>query len=147
MIAPSLALANLWPAAQPAPAAEASASDSTQTVRRVRVRGQMIVRVPVRPRRASPIRYRLAEGPECLDTDQLAGALIAGKRELDFVMKDRSVMRVSMERSCPSLDFFSGFYLRPEDDRLCMRRDSIRTRMGEECGIAAINRIEVVRAP
>lgn len=114
-------------------------------VRRVIVRGQLVVRVPVRPRSlpgSTPIYYNLRDGPRCLSSRQIAGAAISGQRSVDFLLADRRRMRVEMSSDCPSLDFYGGFYLQPTDDRLCANRDVIRTRMGGSCKIEKFHLLE-----
>jgi hypothetical protein len=45
-------------------------------------------------------------------------------------------MRAKLERSCPALDYYFGFYIMPAaDGQICADRDSIRSRVGGECGI------------
>jgi hypothetical protein len=35
-----------------------------------------------------------------------------------------------------AIDFFQGFYVKPsKDGRICQERDTIRSRLGAECGI------------
>lgn len=132
---------------QPAQTPQAEADAEPPPVRRVIVRGQLIVRVPVRPRqsRVSPQSYFLRDGPRCLPSRAIAGALISGKRSVDFVLADRRRMRVEMENECSGLDFYGGFYLQPTDDQLCADRDVIRTRMGGSCRIEKFHLIEARR--
>ena len=60
-------------------------------------------------------------------------ALLSGPRSVDFVLADRSRVRAEFDEDCPALDFYGGFYLQPEDDRLCAKRDAIHSRMGGSC--------------
>lgn len=113
-----------------------------QVVRRVIIRDQLILKVPVQPQQSSRAGYRLREGPRCVPADAIGGAMLAGKRNIDFVLIDRRRVRVEMDRDCPSLDFYGGFYLQPEDHLICAGRDSIRTRMGGNCQIAKFQMIE-----
>ena len=125
--------------------AESPPDPPAPQVRRVIVRGQLVVRVPVRPRStpgSSPVYYNLREGPRCLSSRDIAGAAISGQRSVDFLLANRQRMRVEMSSDCPSLDFYGGFYLQPTDDRLCANRDVIRTRMGGSCKIEKFHLLE-----
>lgn len=140
-LAPLLALAQAGTtdaaSAAPVPAAESE-------VRRVIIRNRLVIRVPVRPRRAEPVRYELVDGPKCLDSEDILGARIAGRRSIDFVLRNRQVVRMTTDRECPSLDFYGGFYVQPGDQRVCARRDAIRTRMGSSCQIEEFHSLRAV---
>jgi hypothetical protein len=51
------------------------------------------------------------------------------------VMANRARVRAQFDEGCPALDFYGGFYLQPEDERLCARRDAVHSRMGGSCRI------------
>ena len=140
---PLLALSGLG-FSQPAAAPQADAESEPPPVRRVIVRGQLIVRVPVRARQSqvTPQSFTLRDGPQCLPSRAISGALISGKRSVDFVLQDRRRLRVEMENDCSGLDFYGGFYLQPSDDQLCADRDIIRTRMGGSCRIEKFHLLE-----
>ena len=40
-----------------------------------------------------------------------------------------------MDSDCPALDFYGGFYLQPDDERICAKRETIRSRVGGSCRI------------
>lgn len=107
-----------------------------QTVRSVTIREEVIMRIPIRPRPgAARIEWREKRGPRCIATANIAGAMLSGRNSVDFVLRDRRRLRARLDSDCPALDFYDGFYVQPEDYRLCMRRDVIRSRMGGECRI------------
>jgi hypothetical protein len=121
------ALAALFSAADAAP---------PQVVRRLVLQDTLIIKVPVRPAAALPrFEWDERKGPKCLATDAIAGAQLAGPSAIDFVMADRSRVRAVMDDDCPALDFYGGFYVEPTDDRLCAKRDEIRSRVGASCQI------------
>jgi len=62
-------------------------------------------------------------------------ALLSGPEQVDFVLADRSRIRAQFNEDCPALDFYGGFYLQLQDDRLCARRDAIHSRIGTSCTI------------
>lgn len=103
---------------------------------RIRVQG---VRVPPK------VEWKERRGPRCIEAGAIAGAAVLGPRSVDVVLRDNSRLRVKLDSSCPALDFYRGFYLRPtEDGRICAERDVIRSRMGGQCGIDAFRRLEPV---
>ena len=110
-------------------------AESPQPVRRMVVRDEIILRIPVRPRPSPAIEWKERKGPRCLDTNRLAGAMLSGPSSIDFVLRDRRRFRAEMDSECPALDYYNGFYLLPEDDRLCAKRDFVRSRVGGSCRI------------
>ena len=113
-----------------------------QVVRRMVVRDEIILRIPIRPRPSRPIEWKEGKGPRCLDTDRLAGAMLSGPSSIDFVLRDRRRFRAHMDSECPALDFYNGFYLQPEDDRICARRDFVHSRVGGDCRIERFKSLE-----
>ena len=116
-----------------------AAQDSTQpqVVRRVVVQDQVIISIPVRPRTRSSQRFDWKEekGPKCVRSGRIAGAILSGPSSIDFVMRDRTRVRALMDDECPALDFYKGFYLQPDDDRICAKRETIQNRVGASCRI------------
>ena len=106
-----------------------------QVVRRMVVRDEIVLRIPIRPRPMRPIEWKEGKGPRCLDTDRLAGAMLSGPSSIDFVLRDRRRFRAELDNECPALDFYTGFYLQPDDDRVCAKRDEVRRRDGGGCRI------------
>ncbi|MFL6733488.1 MAG: hypothetical protein ACJ8EY_02200 [Sphingomicrobium sp.] len=104
------------------------------TVSRVMVQDEVIVRVPVEP---TPHQFEWVEhkGPKCIDTEDIRGARLSGPEQVDFMLRNRKRIRAQFEDHCPALDFYQGFYLNTDDDRLCAKRDSIHSRMGGSCRI------------
>lgn len=120
----------------------ATAQDDTQgdepqpVVRRLIVERQLLLRVPVRPRPAMQ-RFNWIGGKRfrCVHTSAIRGALLAGPDHVDFLLPQRRRIRATFDGNCPALDFYGGFYLKTEDHRLCIRRDSVHSRMGGSCRI------------
>ena len=106
-----------------------------QVVRRMVIRDEIILRIPIRPRPSPAIEWKESKGPRCLDTDRLAGAMYSGPSSIDFVLRDGRRFRAEMDGECPAIDFYKGFYLQPDDDRLCAKRDFVRSRVGGSCRI------------
>ena len=106
-------------------------------VRVMTVEQRLIVRVPVRPNAKGRLRWEESDyGPKCLPITALAGASLAGNDGIDFVLRGRQRVRAKLDDDCDGLDFWDGFYLQPEDRRICAGRDAIRSRAGGVCGIS-----------
>jgi len=127
-----LAFFSLFPALFGA-AAQASADD--QVVRRVVIHDQVILRIPVRPRLTRPIEWTERKGPKCLPSNSIAGAVLSGPSSIDFIMRNRQRVRAVMDSDCPALDFYGRFYLQPDDEFICAKRETIRSRVGGICRI------------
>ena len=111
-------------------------------VTRLVVREEVIMRVPViRPRMMRPIRWEEKKGPKCIGASQIIAAALGDERSVDFLLRDRSRIRAQMDEDCPTLDFYGNFYIQPEDERLCAKRDEIRSRIGGSCRIAKFRRM------
>lgn len=121
--------------------AHAAPAGETMRDAQVTVQQRIIVRVPTRPDRGVPapgptMEWRESEGPSCLQADQIATAKI-GDRSIDFILRDQRRVRARLARRCDGLNYYRGFYLdRATDGRICAGRDSIRSRMGGQCGIS-----------
>lgn len=112
-------------------------------VRRVVIEDMLILRVPVRP---VPPRLLFEwvehKGPKCLAQQSIAGAFLSGPSSIDFIMADRSRVRAKLDDDCPALDYYGQLYLQPEDDRICAKREEIRSRMGGSCRIERFRSLE-----
>ncbi len=107
-----------------------------QSVTRLVVQDEIILRVPIQPRPLMPqIEWEEHKGPKCIAVAALRRALMSGPQQVDFILADRSRVRAELNENCPALDFYGGFYLQLQDDRLCRGRDAIHSRMGGSCTI------------
>jgi hypothetical protein len=112
-------------------------------VRGMIVHQQIIIRVAPGPRangRAGMSRrtmsWREEHGPRCIPTRQIAHADQLGQESIDLVLRDATRVRARLERRCPALDYYYGFYVSPNrDGMICADRDTVRTRSGATCGI------------
>lgn len=112
------------------------------TVTRLVVREEVILRVPViRQRVMRPIRWEEKKGPKCIGAGQIVAAALGDERSVDFLLTDRSRIRARMDDDCPTLDFYGNFYIQPEDEKVCAKRDEIRSRIGGSCRIAKFRRM------
>ena len=132
------AFLGLFPALLGLPAMIGITADAPQdgsVVRRVVIRDEVILRIPVRPRVSPMIEWSEHKGPKCIAINRIAAAMLSGPSSIDFVLRDRSRMRARMDSDCPALDFYDGFYLQMKDDRICAKREAISSRVGTSCRI------------
>jgi len=127
----------------------ASSQDDSQgeepqpSVSRLVVERQWIVRVPVRPQRdVQGFEWGEGKKVKCFPTKEIRGALLSGVDHVDFLLGQRQRVRASFDGNCPALDFYGGFYLKTDDDRVCARRDSVHSRMGGSCRIDRFRRLK-----
>ena len=106
-----------------------------QAVRRMVVRDEVILRIAIRPRPSPAIEWKERKGPRCLDTNKLAGAMYSSPSSIDFVLRDRQRVRAETDGECSAMDFYGGIYLQPDDERICAKRDFVRSRVGGSCRI------------
>jgi hypothetical protein len=111
-------------------------ADAAPSVRSMTIEQRLIVRVPVRPRLRGHLHWEEVDyGPKCLPVGAIAGASLAGPDGIDFVLRNRQRVRAKLDDDCGGLDFYDGFYVQPQDRRVCARRDSISSRVGRTCEI------------
>jgi len=111
-------------------------------VTRLVVEQEVILRVPVvRPRAPRPVRWIDKKGPKCIPSGQIVAAALGDEQSIDFLLRDRSRVRARLDEDCPTLDFYGNFYIQPEDDQVCARRDEIKSRIGASCRIEKFRRM------
>lgn len=119
------------------------------------LRERIIIRIPLpglraalsrRPAAPPPMtRWRTRKGPRCVPLSALAGAQVAAPASVDLILKGGMRVRAALQSSCPALDYYGGFYLRPTDDgKVCADRDAIHTRAGGACEIERFRRLVAV---
>ena len=107
-----------------------------QTVTRLVIEDEVILRVPVQPHPMFPdIGWIERKGPKCIPAAAIRRALLSNSEQVDFILANHSRVRAQLDEDCPALDFYAGFYLQPRDERLCARRDAIHSRIGGSCTI------------
>lgn len=112
-----------------------------QSVRRVVVQDTVTFRIPVRPAPPRPLEWVESKGPRCLPTESIIGASLQPSGEVDFLLRGRKRVRAEFDRNCMALDFYRGFYVSPRDDRLCAKRDRLRSRAGGTCKIRRFHKL------
>jgi hypothetical protein len=126
---------------QPSPSAA-----SPVRLAQVRIQQHIVIRVP----RPEPVRRIAAPPPaplppiawvekradDCVSAESLSGAAIIRSDSVDLVLSGGRRVRAKLGNECPALDFYAGFYVKPnKDGKLCAKRDSFRSRSGGECRI------------
>jgi hypothetical protein len=107
-----------------------------QSVTRLIVQDEVILRVPILPR---PMMQRIEwvehKGPRCIPTGAIRRALLSGPQQVDFLVAGGGRIRAAFDEDCPALDFYAGLYLQPQGEQLCVRRDAVHSRIGGSCTI------------
>lgn len=91
-------------------------------------------------------KWKEKHGPKCVQAKAIAGAALISQNSVDLILKDNRRLRARLERSCPALDYYYGFYITPNPDgRVCADRDVIRSRMGGACQIDRFRLLKLAR--
>lgn len=86
--------------------------------------------------------FRETRGPRCIKRAHIAGASLNGASGIDFMLRDGTRFRTRLQRSCPALNYYAGFYLNPTPDgMICSDRDALHARSGGECQIDAFRKL------
>jgi hypothetical protein len=114
-----------------------------QSVTRLVIQDEVILRIPVEPRPLAPaIHWVERKGPKCIPVSAIRGALLSGPEQVDFILGNRARVRAQFDEDCPALDFYTGFYIQPDGEKLCAGRDAIHSRMGGSCTIERFKMLE-----
>jgi hypothetical protein len=113
-----------------------------QSVTRLVVQDEVILRVPLQPRQFGlQIECIEHKGPKCIPAAAIQRAFLTGTQQVDFILVNRARVRAKLDEDCPALDFYGRFYLQPQDDRICVHRDAIHSRMGGSCMIEKFRKL------
>jgi hypothetical protein len=83
---------------------------------------------------------------DCVKLDHIAGFTVNATDSVDLVLNNGSYLRAKLGNECPALGFYSGFYVKPtEDKKLCAGRDSLRSRSGRSCAVQAFRTLVLAR--
>ena len=115
----------------------------------LRIRQRMIVRVPAMANIALPVplprlptTWREKRGPSCIAMTALAGAAVTQADAVDLYLRGGQRLRARLDKDCPALDYYHGFYVVPaKDGQICADRDVIRTRSGGQCEIMKFRKL------
>ncbi|MCY7339448.1 MAG: hypothetical protein LH465_05785 [Sphingomonas bacterium] len=118
-----------------------SATGPDPAVRRMIIRDEILIHVPIGNRPPPLFEWEEHKGPKCLPAAAIVGASIAGPSSIDFVLRDRRRIRAKLDKDCAGLDFYGGFYVEPADGGICAKREEIRSRVGASCRITHFRRL------
>lgn len=124
----------------------------SQPVEQARIEQRVTIRItPFGPQRAmladlprAPLPQRFTERKvgKCVPVAGIAGVQIGGDNRLLLFMRDQRLIGANLEKACQARDFYSGFYVdRTNDGRLCIDRDSIRSRSGTTCSVRKLRQL------
>lgn len=131
--------------------ASASVAQRPVMLAQVQVEQKKIVRIrPIQQQAqtvpAQRIRWEEKRGPKCLQVSTLAGATVSSPDSIDLYVRGGQRLRAKLEKGCPSIEFYSGFYMkRSLDGRVCQGRDQIHSRSGGECKIEKFRTLVVAK--
>ena len=109
-------------------------------VRSLVVQDELVMRIPIGPP-PRQLEWVEHDGPKCVNAGAIRGAFLSGSDSVDFITVRRRRFRAELSQDCPALDYYDGFYLKPEDWRICAKRDVIRSRMGGSCRIESFKQL------
>ena len=113
-----------------------------QSVTRLVVQDEVILRVPLQPRQFGLlIDWEEHKGPKCIPAAAIQRAFLSGTQQVDIILVNHSRVRAKLDEDCPALDFYGRFYLQPQDERICVHRDAIHSRMGGSCMIEKFRKL------
>ena len=105
-------------------------------VSRLVVQDEVILRIPVEPHSIAPqFDWQEKKGPKCIPAAAIRRISLSGDEQVDFILSGGGRVRAKFDEDCPALDFYDGVYLQTNDDRLCVRRDAVQSRIGGSCTI------------
>ena len=108
-----------------------------QSVSRLIIQDEVILRVPVQPHPIVPeFEWIEKKGPKCIPAATIRRGMLSGAEQVDLILAGGSRVRARFDENCPALDFYGGFYLQyGRDQQICARREAVMSRMGRSCTI------------
>ena len=120
--------------ADPAPSVAAASHDGIEFAQ-LTFHSRVVIRIDA-PRVQIERRWNEKKGPRCVGMSDIQGSAVIARNSVDLALRGGDRVRMRFERSCPGLDYYSGFYVVPHaDGRICADRDVVRDRAGGECAI------------
>jgi hypothetical protein len=87
--------------------------------------------------------WKERDAPKCYVASTLSKVFVSKIDSIDILLRNGEIIRGRLKKGCNSLDFYSGFYIKPSrDGRLCEDRDFVHSRAGDECQIAKFKTLE-----
>jgi hypothetical protein len=83
----------------------------------------------------------------CIDSANIAGAVVVDARTVDVVMRGGRRWRMLLAQQCPQLSYYGGFYYQPRvAGKFCAGEDRIISRSGGACRVSHISELKPVRS-
>jgi hypothetical protein len=103
-----------------------------------------IPRLPILRRQSMPVtEWKEHKAPKCVPVANLASAAISPTGDVDLIVTDGRRLRAKLDDECPTLNFYTGFYLKlSADGMVCAKRDALRSRSGARCEISRFRTLE-----
>jgi len=96
-------------------------------------RRNMLAQLPVRQRTT---RYKERKPERCVRVERISGVETGSGNRLLLFLENADILSVNLEKACRARDFYSGFYVEPnEDGQICAARDTLQSRNGARCDI------------
>lgn len=87
-------------------------------------------------RRDRPTRIVERKTGKCVPIRSIAGVQPTRDNRLTLYLHDQRILSASLEKTCNSRDFYSGFYVdKNSDGLLCIDRDKLHSRTGAKCEV------------
>ncbi len=147
-----------FPSPQPSVVHSLSEPFRPPTQAQVRIERRVIVRISPQtqserhdvlddlPREEMVSRFREQNLGKCIPLGRIAGVQVYRDSRLLLFMRDRRVISAALEKSCSPRDFYSGFYVEPNDDgMICIGRDKLQSRIGAKCELSKLARLVQVK--
>lgn len=108
-----------------------------------------VAAVPVRPMPPAAAEQWKPGKPSrtaCIDSSNIAGAVVVDPRTVDVVMRGGRRWRMGLAQQCPQLSYYGGFYYQPRvAGKFCAGEDRIISRAGGACRVSHISELKPVR--
>lgn len=79
---------------------------------------------------------------KCMPVSGIAGVQPGPNNRLILLLRDRRVISASLNKSCRSRDYYSGFLVaRNADGQLCTGRDDLLARSGASCKVSGFKQL------
>lgn len=100
-------------------------------------RQEMIAQLP---RPDGPTKVVERNFGKCVSLRAIAAVQTMADNQLLLYLRDRRILSARLEKACRARDFYSGFYVEPnEDGMLCIGRDKLLARTGAKCELSGLN--------
>lgn len=109
------------------------------TPRSSRARTDLMANLPPRAPSSQMVERKIGK---CIKLKNIAAVQTGSGNKLILYMRDSKVLSATLEKSCRSRDFYSGFYVeKDKDGKLCVDRDELLSRSGAKCEVDRLRQL------